>query len=193
METPITFRPLTEADLPRLHEWVNRPHVRAWWDGDQTLEEVWAMYQPFVTDPATLPLDAAAGVIQYFAYEGGGEPFGFIQTYRVMAHQADGWWVEETDPHALGIDQFIADPARLGQGLGTRMVRAFVAMLFTDPRVSTIQTDPDPLNGRAVACYRKAGFRDVGVVDTPDGPALLMRVSASEVAARQAFTRRRSP
>ena len=100
-----------------------------------------------------------------------------VQAYRVMAHQADGWWLEETDPHALGIDQFIGLGDRLGRGLGTRMLRAFVAFLFEDPRVTTIQTDPSPDNLRAIACYRKVGFRDVGVVVTLDGPALLMRLT----------------
>ena len=34
--------------------------------------------------------------------------------------------------------------------------------------------DPDPANARAIRAYEKAGFRRGRVVDTPDGPALLM-------------------
>jgi len=30
------------------------------------------------------------------------------------------------------------------------------------------------VNGRAIRCYEKAGFRIVGRIVTPDGPALLM-------------------
>lgn len=175
MDQPITFRPMTEADLPLMHDWLGRPHVRAWWaDAEETLAEVRAAYLPRLAGPEVLPLDAPAGVTQYLAYEGEA-PLGYLQAYRVMAHQAEGWWPDETDPTALGIDQFIGLPDRLGQGLGTRMVRAFLAFLFADPRVTKVQTDPDPANGRAIACYRKAGFQDVGVVATPDGPALLMR------------------
>jgi GNAT superfamily N-acetyltransferase len=91
----------------------------------------------------TFPLDASSGVVQVIAYEGD-MPFGFIQCYRVMAHQADGWWQDETDPFAVGIDQFIGLPHRLGHGLGTRMLRAFVHSVFRDVRVSCIQADPDP-------------------------------------------------
>ena len=29
----ITFRPLCEADLPMLHDWIHRPHVAQWWGG----------------------------------------------------------------------------------------------------------------------------------------------------------------
>ena len=54
------------------------------------------------------------------------------------------------------------------------MIRAFVRELFTDSAVTRVQTDPSPDNARAIRCYEKAGFRRVGVVATPDGPALLM-------------------
>lgn len=180
MDAPITFRPLAEADLPLLHAWLARPHVREWWpDAEESLAEVRAAYLPRLAGAATRPLDAAAGVQQYLACEGG-EPFGFIQAYRVTAHQADGWWPDERDPGALGIDQFIGEAERLGQGLGTRMIRAFLEFLFADPRVTKVQTDPAPQNERAAACYRRAGFREVGVVETPDGPALLLRVTRAD-------------
>jgi aminoglycoside 6'-N-acetyltransferase len=34
--------------------------------------------------------------------------------------------------------------------------------------------DPDPGNERAIRAYAKAGFCRDRVIDTPDGPALLM-------------------
>lgn len=40
-----------------------------------------------------------------------------------------------------------------------------------------ITPDLPPSNARAIACYRTVGFRDVGVVDTLDGPALLMHLA----------------
>jgi aminoglycoside 6'-N-acetyltransferase len=53
------------------------------------------------------------------------------------------------------------------------MIRAFV-----DDRLHNgaprIVTDPDPANKRAVNAYEKAGFVRDRMVDTPDGPALLM-------------------
>ena len=57
------------------------------------------------------------------------------------------------------------------------MVRAFLDYLFSDPNVTKVQTDPSPDNARAIRCYEKAGFRPVGVVQTPDGPALYMVVT----------------
>jgi len=176
VSSTITFRAVTEADLPLLHEWLCRPHVIEYWEPAPTFEAVREDYMPRLAPQSILPVDAPAGVVQYLACEDG-EPFGYVQAYRVMAHQSEGWWLDETDPNAVGVDQFIGLADRLGKGLGTRMLRAFVAFLFEDPRVTTVQTDPDPQNARAIACYRKAGFGDVGVVDTLDGPALLMRIT----------------
>lgn len=176
----ITFRALTEADLPLLSLWLAAPHVTAWWGDAPTLEEVRAEYIPRLAGEDVLPLDAPAGVVQFIACEDG-TPFGFIQCYRVMAHQHEGWWLEETDPSAVGIDQLIGLGDRLGQGLGTRMLQAFVARIWEDPRVTQIQTDPSPDNARAIAAYRNAGFVEVGLVDTPDGRELLMKIGRSRI------------
>ncbi len=163
--SPITFQPLAAQDIPLLHEWLCRPHVRQWWGDPGDPQTVAADYLP-LTDPAS-PDRAYIALLD-------GEPVGYIQSYCVMGDAAEGWWPDESDPGARGIDQFLADGGRLGQGLGTRMVQAFVARLFADPAVTRIQVDPAPANARAIACYRRAGFADAGLVDTPDGPARLM-------------------
>jgi len=165
----ITFRPLREADLPLLTDWLNRSHVLEWWSGDDAapdFEYTRKKYMPRMDE--TSPVKAYIAMLA-------DEPIGFIQSY-VALGCGNGWWEEETDPGVRGIDQFLCDSGRLGQGLGTRMVSAFVQRLFAEPGVMKVQTDPDPGNARAVRCYEKAGFRPVGKITTPDGPALLMVV-----------------
>ena len=159
------FRPVTESDLQLLFNWLNRPHVVEWWDGPISLTEVRDKYLPR-TGPDS-------SVCPYIAHLNG-IPVGFIQSYVVMAQQASGWWRDERDPGAVGIDQFLADAEKLGEGIGAEMVAQFVEFLFENPTVTKIQTDPAPTNLRAIRCYEKAGFRKVGIVDTPDGAALLM-------------------
>ena len=90
---------------------------------------------------------------------------------RTLLGSGDGWWEEETDPGVRGIDQSLANASQLGKGLGTKLVRALVELLFNDPEVTKIQTDPSPSNLRAIRCYEKAGFERQGTVTTPDGPA----------------------
>ena len=159
------FHLLQPDDLPLLHAWIQRPHVTQWWDEPRTLAEVEAEY---------LPVALGKSSTRAFIARLAGEPVGFIQSYVVMG-SGEGWWEDETDPGARGIDQFLADGERLGQGLGTAMVSAFLDHLFRDPEVTQVQTDPSPDNARAIRCYEKSGFRRVGLVDTPDGVALLMR------------------
>jgi len=161
---PVSFRQLAPADLPMVHEWLCRAHVAEWWSPTPSLEEVVAEFSP-LTQPAHR--DRA-----YIVLDGSRE-IGYIQSY-VVKDCGDGWWEDEQDPGARGIDQFLADPDSLGRGIGTEMVRAFVARLFEDPSVTRVQTDPDPGNARAIRCYEKAGFRAMRHVDTPDGRALLM-------------------
>jgi aminoglycoside 6'-N-acetyltransferase len=71
------------------------------------------------------------------------------------------------------MDQFIGEADMIGRGRGSALIRNFVEHLTLSgtPRV---MTDPDPANGRAVRAYENAGFEKVGLVDTPDGRALLM-------------------
>jgi RimJ/RimL family protein N-acetyltransferase len=160
----LAFRPLQTADLPLLHGWLARPHWTQWWGPAPTLAEVQAEYGAWISDPRQVQPHIALL---------DGKPFAYIQSYVAMG-SGGGWWEGETDPGVRGIDQSIADAAQLGRGLGTAMVKAFAARLFADPRVTRIQTDPDPRNARAIRCYEKAGFRARGEVRTPDGTALLM-------------------
>jgi RimJ/RimL family protein N-acetyltransferase len=169
MNEPFTFRLLTLEDLPLLHEWLNRPHVAEWWEGAVSLEYVRESFTGDLDNPFIDPMLACLD----------GEPVGYVQVYRVLGADPE-WWQSETDPGARGIDQFLANAEQLNRGLGSRMVREFVARIFADPAVTKIQTDPSPRNGRAIRAYEKAGFRRAALVDTPDGPAQLMLIERAE-------------
>ncbi|MGM9485259.1 GNAT family N-acetyltransferase [Roseateles sp. NT4] len=158
---PIAFTTLTEADLPLLHEWLTRPHIAEWWGPADSVDE---LREDFLS----------GGTTRAFIARSDGEAIGFVQCYVVLG-SGEGWWEDETDPGARGIDQFLAHEAQLNQGLGRAMVQAFVDQLFDDPAVTVVQTDPSPNNPRAIRCYAAAGFQAVGEVVTPDGAALLMR------------------
>ena len=77
------------------------------------------------------------------------------------------------DPVFIGLRHRCGDADMIERGHGSAFIRAFVDELLRNgaPR---IVTDPDPANARAVRAYQKAGFEKAGMVDTPDGPALLM-------------------
>ena len=171
----IVFEPLTARDLPLLHQWLACPHVAKWWGPTPSLAEVEEDFLPSI-----------AGTIAHHCYLAirDAAPVGFIASYAPADWHHEGWWLDQHDPDVRGIDQFLAHSDQLDQGLGTAMIRTFVARLFADPAVNRVQTDPSPANRRAIRCYEKAGFRPVREIDTPDGRALLM------VADRPAHTQR---
>ena len=154
------FRPLTPRDVPLLHEWTKRPHVSEW---DIEAEDD---YFP-VNDPRDFK--------PYIAYIDD-RPVAYVQSY-VAIDAGDGWWSDQHDPSVLGMDVYIGSEDDLGRGIGTELVKHFVAFLFTDRHITRIQIDPSPENARGIRCYEKAGFQRVGTVDTPDGPALLMHLN----------------
>lgn len=133
------FRPLTRADLPLLFEWHQRSHVLEWWDAYASIDALKA---------DTLESDAHA-----FLACIDDEPIAYIQ-----------WYACEENGIA-GIDQFIADPASIGRGVGTDLVSQFVDFLFSDSAVRAVIVDPLPHNARAIRCYEKAGFRFVAMKD----------------------------
>ena len=145
-----------------LYEWLNRSHIVEWWGGEEarpTLADVQEQYLPSV-----LAQESVTPYTQCW----NGEPIGYAQSY-VALEAGDGWWEEETDPGVRGIDQRHWRMHHTGQRLN-QAVRALVELLFNDPEVTKIQTDPSPSNLRAIRCYEKAG-RLRGTVTTPDGPA----------------------
>ena len=162
---PVTFAPLTNADLPMLHEWIQRPHVAEWWGAPESFAELSEDYAPAIAGSVTNAC--------FIAHEGD-RPVGFIQWYQPVAYHHEGWWLDEHDAGVRGIDQFLAHAGDINRGFGTIMIRAFVAALFADARVTRVQTDPSPNNARAIRCYEKCGFVRHAEVVTPDGPALVM-------------------
>ena len=153
-----TFRPMTAADLPMLRNWLEEPHVTEWW-GDAA--EQFALVRGDLDDPA----------MEQFIVAVGDRPFAYLQCYDPSAWPDNGFGLQPLGTR--GMDQFIGEPDMIDRGHGSALIRNFLERLIRSgtPRVVT---DPDPANLRAVRAYEKAGFESVGLVDTPDGRALLM-------------------
>jgi aminoglycoside 6'-N-acetyltransferase len=114
---------------------------------------------------------------QTFVVEHGGRVVGAIQ------------WGSEDEPdyrHA-NIDIYL-DPAMHGRGLGTDPVRTLARHLIDDHGYHRLVIDPAADNAAAIRCYRKVGFRPVGIMRQyergPDGSwhdGLLMDLLAEEL------------
>jgi aminoglycoside 6'-N-acetyltransferase len=161
MALDYVFRPMTAADLPLIRRWLALPHVREWW-GDP--HEQYALVSGDLDEPA----------MDQYIFSTAGDSLGYLQCYDLTEWNT-GFGPQP--PGTRGIDLFIGEPNMIGRGHGSALIRRFVDNLLQKgaPRVVT---DPDPANSRALRAYEKAGFEKDRMVETPDGPALLMVRSA---------------
>jgi len=155
--TAYAFRPMSVSDLPTVRRWLEAPHVAQWWHDPS---EQFELVSGDLADP-----DMAQFIVSADA-----RAFAYLQCYNL------GAWDTGFGPQpegARGLDQFIGEADMLGCGHGAAFIRAFADRLLASgtPRVVI---DPDPANARAIRAYEKAGFCRERIVDTPDGPALLM-------------------
>ncbi len=151
------FREMTADDLPMIRRWLDAPHVRDWW-GDPA--EQYALVSGDLDEPA----------MDQYIVSADGRAFGYLQCYDLTAWNSG---FGEQPKGTRGIDLFIGEADMIERGHGSAMLRA-----FADERLKRgaprVVTDPDPRNLRALRAYENAGFARVGIVDTPDGPSLLM-------------------
>jgi len=170
----ITFQKLTPEDLPMLLAWFKEPHVMKWWPYPEPEEK---FFEQFL-ERCRLKDNTFAFIVKLDDV-----PFGYIQYYhwKQDEEKTGGTWVPSDLPATtVGIDQFIGDPSYLGKGYGTHMVKEFIAHItqVCEPQITTIILDPKPDNIVAIKCYEKVGFKKIGLVDAPWGPALFMRYDA---------------
>jgi aminoglycoside 6'-N-acetyltransferase len=157
MAPEYAFRPMSAGDLSMVQRWLETPEVVRWWGQP---DEQYALVSGDLDHP---DMDQSIVVL-------GEQPFGYIQCHPLSTwNQGFG----SQPPSTRGIDQFIGEPDMLGCGHGSGFIRQFVDGLLGQG-IPRVVTDPDPDNVRAVRAYAKAGFRSERLVDTPDGPALLM-------------------
>ena len=130
-----SFRLLDESDYELLLDWLQRPHVKAWWDdGDDNLERVKRHYSK---DPGI--------VFRFLLLSDDLQPLGYFQYY-----------IESEE--VIGIDQFLGDASSLDRGIGSVAIRAFISLIEDRHTPKAIIVDPESDNYRAIRCYEKVGF-----------------------------------
>lgn len=164
----VTFRRLREEDLEMLHRWLNEPGVVRWWEGDDV------SWEAVVHDYGSIATDSA----EYWLASIDGRDFGWIQCYATVdePEEATPWWALGVDHTAAGIDYLVGDPGDRRRGLGSSMIRAFVAEVVfgQHPGWSQACAAPYAANVASWRALERAGFRFAGIVDDVDGPCRLM-------------------
>lgn len=151
-----------QADFEQVLRWMTDPETMRFWEGMTEiydLARVEAEYRDHLSErviPCIVELD--------------GKPIGYMQFVQMKDAAyfeiPEEEWNKAVRPGetVYGIDLYIGDVACRDHGIGTRMLRLLASALFTTFGADVLLIDPKTHNARAIACYRKCGFRDVCVV-----------------------------
>ncbi|MEU7005574.1 GNAT family protein [Streptomyces sp. NPDC046332] len=136
----VVLRTAVAEDVPALAAIRATPEVRERWRGEEDLA-------------AEVAADLEDPDVHCLTVRHEGKIMGMIQWYSE----------DEPDYRHAGIDLFL-DPSVHGIGLGTEAVRTLAAHLVDDHGYHRLVIDPAADNAAAIRCYRKVGFREVGVM-----------------------------
>lgn len=154
----ISFKPLATTDFENLLKWLQKPHIKKWWDTDvnYTLELIQEKYGSYVdgykkTGSESKPIHA---FIIYFD----DTPIGYIQYYNAYDFPRDECQLNNLPKSLAAIDMFIGDENYLGKGIGAQSLELFLdSHVFA--KFDYALVDPDSSNLAAIKTYENVGFK----------------------------------
>lgn len=160
------FKPLEREHFELLYQWLQKPHVLAWWDSENNWEDFEKRYQSMINNPLVFP---------HIVYKDK-NPIGYIN-----------YWFVEEDPDfkpyfqkdTVGTDQFIGASELIGKGIGSDFIRQFTDELLLKPNIGLVITDPDPQNLNSIRAYEKAGFKKTKIMKTSEGDVQILEKRSS--------------
>jgi aminoglycoside 6'-N-acetyltransferase len=166
MET-FSFRRLARSDFELLAMWLSQPHVHRWWAHEWSAEALERDFGPTIDgeEPA-----------EDFVASQDGAPIGVVQYCHIVDYEE---YVDELQPvypvaeGAASIDYFIGDLDRVGCGIGTMMLTAFIDQMVwsRDPRATHLVVPVNAANTASNRVLEKVGFSRVATGEMePDNP-----------------------
>jgi RimJ/RimL family protein N-acetyltransferase len=133
---PLTLRPLEDADIPLMSQWLQQPYVKKWYDPiDEWLYEIRERHSTY-------------SWLHHFIVKDGAIPIGFGQYYDCFDSVGlEQWKGREFTKRGevYSIDYLIGDNRYLGKGHGKQIVRQLSDTVFA-LGAKEIIVDPDKSN-----------------------------------------------
>lgn len=140
---PVRLRPATPDDLELLQSWDRHPHVGAAKGDDDWQWQIELARHPDWREQLIAEAD--------------GRALGFVQIIDPCREDSQYWGCVKEGRRA--IDIWLGDPADLGQGYGTAIMRLAIERCFAAPEVATVLVDPLASNQRAHRFFERLGFK----------------------------------
>ncbi|MCL2353871.1 MAG: GNAT family N-acetyltransferase [Defluviitaleaceae bacterium] len=146
----LELRLLNDADLPLVEGWLNKKHVKRYYDVpglcsiDDWIHEIKERHGEF-------------SFLTHLIISHKGRPIGFCQYYKCVDSDED-WGALEVEG-SYCIDYLIGEEAYLGKGLGKESLTKLVDKIFTLPDAKRIVADFDESNKASEKALLSSGFK----------------------------------
>lgn len=159
----VGFRPVRlEADLGRLHAWLNSDHVLPYWQLDDPLPVFRKKLAEKLADGHLTPY---LGCLDH-------TPMSYWERYWAADDVIADYY--DADPADQGIHLLIGPPEYLGEGYAEPLLRAMTAFQFRHPETRRVVTEPDVRNDVVIHVFEACGFEPVREISMDEKEALLM-------------------
>ena len=161
---PIELTPFPADGAEMLERWLAGPLVARWWKAHWTAPVLEALRAG-----GPLPAGTRAWLVEL-----DGQPVGYAQD-RDALRDSDGWKAEDgVGPGTRAVAVLLGEPAVLNRKLGREAIRELARRLFAEPGVDRLVAAPHPDNWPAIIAFKRAGFRERGRRQFPDGPVMVL-------------------
>lgn len=155
----IEFVPLSETHFPLLLNWLEKPHVKTWWDRDVhwTNELINQKYSSYVKG-----YKLVAGVnkpIHAYIIFADAKPIGYFQLYNAYDFPRSKPLIGLPEKMAA-FDILIGEESSLNQGIASKALMQFFENNRNRDYVH-IFVDSDLSNAAAISLYKKLGFQEI--------------------------------
>lgn len=159
-DNEITIRHMEnkDYDFHMLHNWLSSKFVYEYYgdSGEKDLNFVKEKYLRKLNSDTEFPC-----IIEYK-----GKAIGYIQFYEVDRAEYDLSDVQykelnmKKEDRAFAIDLFIGEDGYRDKGIGTKVLKLMIDAIFSKYKADIVLIDPKTNNPRAIACYKKCGFKE---------------------------------
>lgn len=155
----ITIRLLEKnnKDIVCLYNWLNNKNVYEFYgdSNEKSFTFVKQKYENKIKDNTTYPC-----IIEYNKNNIGYVQFYSINNKNYELTEEQFANISNKSDKVFAIDIFIAELEYINKGLGTEIIKLLNKTLFEKYNVDVIVIDPKVNNSRAIACYKKCGFKE---------------------------------
>ncbi|MCL2819685.1 MAG: acetyltransferase [Oscillospiraceae bacterium] len=145
----INLKPLDDDDISLAEKWLNKKHVKKWFDIPECSLDDW-LYE-------MRERKSEFKFLNHFIVLAEATPIGFCQYYR-CSDALEDWYGDVPLQGTYSIDYFIGEEDYLGKGYGKAMINTLISKIFSLPDAERILVETDKNNIESINTLLSIGF-----------------------------------